>query len=593
MKHRPANSPKPNGRPAVAKPKELSWLATLPDGFWFGLLLVCATVAAYWPVFANGFIWDDDGFVTQNPTLRDLDGLRQIWFNPAATLQYYPLVHTSFWLEYHLWRLQPVGFHVVNVLLHALAALLLWRVLLRLKLPGAWFMAAVFALHPVQTESVAWVTERKNVLSAVFYFSAALCYFRFAGIGVGADEVKRRDRYYFAALLLFLGALLSKTVVCSLPAALLLVLWWKKERLEWRDILPLGPFFAFGGIVGVTTPWLETHLVKAQGADWSLTFAERCLIAGRALWFYAGKLVWPSSLTFIYPRWDIHADVWWQWLFPAAGLLVVAVLWLARHKLGRGPLVAVLFFSGTLLPALGFINVYPMRFSFVADHFQYLASIGIIVLVVVIARRLLERLSVNGQQRTGLAALVLAALGVLTWQQSHIYQNLETLWIDTLAKNPACWMAHSNLGRLLAQKQEYALAETHYQAALVLKPEEEAIHYNYGNLLARTGRFAQAVTQYRQALQIAPEKAATHNNLGFALNQQHSTDDAIAEYEQAIFYDPGFADAYYNLGNALSAENKMDAAIRAYRHALQLEPDSERFRKRLLELAGFSTPATP
>jgi tetratricopeptide (TPR) repeat protein len=558
--------------------------AVFPKWFWPGLFIVLATLAAYWPVFSAGYIWDDDDYVTNNQTLRSLHGLWQIWSDPTATPQYYPLVHTTFWIEYHLWGLNPLGFHLINVLLHILGAILLWQVLTRLKLPVAWLAAAVFALHPVQVESVAWVTELKNVLSAVFYLSAALAYLRFSGLESEMEEDKQRWCFYLAALSLFAAALLCKTVACSLPAALLLVHWWKKERLRRLDVLPLLPFFLVGLCLGLVTAWVEKHHVGAQGAEWSLTFFERCLIAGRALCFYAANLIWPSGLTFVYPRWDINPQLWWQWLFPAGVIGILSGLWLARRRIGKGPLVAALFFAGTLAPALGFVNVYPMRFTFVADHYQYLACLGIIALALGLAARLLEVTQAGPQLKSVFAILLLLILAAVTRQQCYIYQSAETLWVDTLKKNPRCWMAHTNLGRLLAQQEKFGEAETQYLTALAIKPDEENVHHNYGNLLVRTGRLDDAVTQYHQALEIAPAKPETHNNLGFALNKQHRTDEAIAEYQQAIFYKPDFAEAYYNLGNALSLEHKMDAAVAAYQRALHLEPDSERFRKRLQAL---------
>jgi len=250
--------------------------------------------------------------------------------------------------------------------------------------------------------------------------------------------------------------------------------------------------------------------------------------------------------------------------------------------------VAVLFFCGTLLPALGFVNVYPMRFSFVADHFQYLASLGLIALAAGLAEYFFETVSWPGsrQLRLVLAGSLLCLLGVLTWCQCGSYRTPETLWRDTLARNPRSWMAHTNLGRLLAQRGEYAEAETHYLAALGCYPGEGSIHYNYANLLARTDRPEAAIEQYREALQIAPEKAQAHNNLGSVLNKLHRTDEAIAEYERAIFYDPAYADAYYNLGNALSAEHKMYGAVAAFQRAARLKPDSDVFRKRLQALTA-------
>src|ERR1700704_5564538 len=383
---------------------------TAKSAWILGALLVALIIMAYQQVWHAGFIWDDDAYVTRNPTLRDLHGLWRIWFDVTSTPQYYPLVHTSFWLEYHLWGLNPFGFHLTNVLLHAIGAVLLWRILVRLQLPGAWLAAAIFAVHPVEVESVAWITERKNVLSAVFYFAAALAYLRF--VSKRDDQNPNRASPYFISLVLFICALLSKTVACSLPAALLLVRWWRKGRLSWRDAFPLVPFFVIGASMGLLTAWLEQHHVLAEGAQWSYTFLERCLIAGRGICFYAAKFFWPHKLAFIYPRWNIDAHSIGQWIFPIAVIVIVVVLWCARRRLGRGTLVAFLIFIGTLFPALGFFNVYPFRYSFVADHFQYLASIGLIALAGVGLNRLPRFVGV----------ITILALAVLTWRQVGIYR---------------------------------------------------------------------------------------------------------------------------------------------------------------------------
>jgi Tfp pilus assembly protein PilF len=233
---------------------------------------------------------------------------------------------------------------------------------------------------------------------------------------------------------------------------------------------------------------------------------------------------------------------------------------------------------------LGFIPLYTFYFSYVADHYQYLACLGLIILGLGLAAKFFETSQADRRLQAGLAALLLLVFGALTWQQCHIYKNLETLWADTLKKNPRSWMAHTNLGRLLARQGEFDAAEAHYQTALAINPDDENIHYNYGNLLAKTGRLDEAVTQYHQALQLAPAKPETHNNLGTVLNKQHQTDAAMVEFEQAIFYKPDYAEAYYNLGNALAAEHKMDAAIAAYQRAVRLKPDSELFKKRLQAL---------
>ena len=356
------------------------------------LLIFLASMIAYLPAMGGGFIWDDNDYVTENPTLRDVAGLREIWLDPSATPQYYPLVHSSFWIEYQLWGLNPTGYHVVNVLIHILNALLLWRVLTRFSVPVAWFAALVFAIHPVHVESVAWITERKNVLSGFFYLSAVLCFLNFDDFTkLHVQEARRRYGWYVAAHVCFIAALFSKTVASTLPAALLVMIWWKRGKITLRNIVALLPMFAIGVFMGLFTVRLEKEQVGAQGIDWELSLIERLLIAGRAIWFYAGKLVWPFELIFTYPRWNIDHNQAWQYVFPAGVLAVLVGLWMTRNRIGRGPLAAVCFFCGTLFPALGFFDVYPMIFSFVADHFQYMASIGVIVLVVATANELMLR----------------------------------------------------------------------------------------------------------------------------------------------------------------------------------------------------------
>jgi Flp pilus assembly protein TadD len=531
---------------------------------WQASLIILLVVLAYLPALHNGFIWDDDSYVTENPTLHDLDGLRRIWFEVGAVPQYYPVVHTTFWLEYHLWGLNPFGYHLINVLLHAAVAILLWRVLRCLQIRGAWLAAIIFALHPIEAESVSWITERKNVLSAVFYFTAALAYFRFVAWAGTEGQSRHRWYWYLGALALFLAALLSKTVTCSLPAALLLTCWWKKGRVQWGDTLPLLPFFVLGAGLGLLTAGMEKYHVGAQGADWSFTFADRCLIAGRALWFYAGKLVWPTQLTFIYPRWEIDPAVWWQWLFPLAAIGVVGGLWLARRPMGKGPLVAVLFFAGTLGPALGFINVYPMRYSFVADHFQYLAGIGLITLCAAGLARL---------PRVFPAALVVL-LGALTWQQTGIYRNLEILWRDTLAKNPDCWLANNNLGIYLYHEGRLAEAIEHYHKAIQTNPDRCDAYYELGVALAAEGRLDEAIENYRKAIQLNPDYAYAFNNLGNALAAKGQLDGAIRSYRRAVQIMPTFSTALNNLGVALAAQGEFEEAIQSYHRAIQIAPEN-------------------
>ena len=530
---------------------------------WPALLLVGLTAGAYLPAMAGGFVWDDDDYVLDNPTLRSFQGLEQIWLQPGTTRQYYPLVHTTYWLEYRLWGLDPTGYHVVNVLLHALSAVLVWRLLRLLQVPGAWAAAALFALHPVHVESVAWITERKNTLSGLFYLGAAWAYLR--------CEAVRNPRWYWAALLLFAAALLSKTVTSTLPAALLLVLWWQGRPLDRARLVGLAPFFVLGVSMGLVTMWMEEHSVGAWGPAWDLSPVERCLIAGRALWFYAAKLLLPLQLTFIYPRWEIDATAVWQYLYPAGFLGVAGLLWALRAHLGRGPLTGLLFFAGTLAPALGFFNTYPMLYSFVADHFQYLASLGPIVLAAVGGSRLL---ALVGRPAVGpvALALVLAVCSLLTWRQGRIYANLETLWRDTLAKNSDAWIAHNNLAGILEEDGQLDQAIRHYRRALLLQPGSAQIHLNLADAHQARGEFEAAVRHYRQTLKAAPDQVEAHLNLGNLLLGQKAVEEAIGHYRQALKAAPDLALAHSNLGAALAARGQDGQAIDHYRRALELKP---------------------
>lgn len=506
-----------------------------------GLLLFVGTIVAYLPTIQGGFIWDDDAYVQKNTVLLTGAGLRDIWLKPSATPQYYPLVYTSYWIEYHLWAQNSAGYHATNIVLHALGSLLLWRLLAHLELPGAAWVAALFAVHPVHVESVAWITERKNVLSGAFYFAAFWAYLRFAlPLRRRPPLLWRTVCLYSLSLALFACALLSKTVTCSLPAAVLLVLWWKRGRLAWRDLGLLSPFLAMGAVMGLVTAHLEVVHVGASGSEWSLTILERTLLAGRILWFYIAKLVWPAELMFFYPKWTIDTSAAWQYLFSIAFAGGVAGLWWFRRSIGRGPLVSVLFFAGTLFPALGFFNVYPMRYSYVADHFQYLASAGVIALAVAAVLSLACRFGRGG--RIGVSVLglgALALLGSVTWRQGEKYTDVEVLWRDTIQKNPDAWMARNNLG----------------------------------NILVKLGRPEEAIRQYEQALRVKPDEASIYHNCAGALLLLNRFEEAI-EYEQvSVRLNPRYVEAQCTLAIALGLRNDVRGAMEHYRIALRLVPE--------------------
>ena len=553
--------------------------------------LIAITVLAYLPaILSGGFVWDDLGNVRDNILLHSTNGLGSIWTKgpkSGGTMQYYPLTYSVFWVQYHLWQLRPLGYHLVNVLLHALNAVLVWRLLLRLRVPGALLAAAIFALHPVHVESVAWITELKNLQSGLLYMLALLYYLFF--LGLPGFELKTpaqvrlgRWPFYFAALLLFLAALASKTVALTLPAAILLITWWKTGRVSMRDFLLVLPMLALGAGAGLVTARVEMHQVGAEGYQWAWTPLERCLLAGRALWFYSGKLAWPSRLAFVYGRWEVNQGIWWQYLYPLGAVVTIAFLWIMRKRMGRGPVAGALYFIGTLVPALGFVNVYFMRYSIVADHFQYQASVGLIALFAAAADRTLRKLG-PGLQRTALpaAGMMLLTLGGLTWRQGGVYKNDEQVWIDTIAKNPACWMAHSNLGLILEGQGRMAEAAAHCQEALRLQPDSASAHNSWGSALAKQGKAAEAVAQYREALRLQPDYAEAHFNLGTVLDREGRLGEAVAQYREALRLKPDAADVHNNLGVALAKQGELQAAQHEWQEALSINSGYEPARRNL------------
>jgi tetratricopeptide (TPR) repeat protein len=516
--------------------------------------LIAVTAVAYLPAINGDFVWDDDDHVLNNQTLRSAEGLRYIWLDPSATPQYYPLVHTSFWVEYQLWGLATTGYHITNIGLHVVGAVLLWRILLFLSVPGAWLIATIFAINPVQVESVAWITERKNVLSGVFYLSAMLAYLHFALEPKLAG--RRRTLLYAAACFLFLFALLSKTVTATLPAALLVLIGWKRGRLRMRDVWPLLPLFAVGVGMGLVTAWIEKYGVGAQGMDWHLSPLDRFLVAGHAIWFYAAKLIWPASLTFIYPRWHLDATDAIQLAYPITAAATLVALWLLRHKIGSGPLVAGLLFVGTLVPALGFFDVFPMRYSFVADHFQYLASIAFIALSVAAGTQLIRKWAPvkNGHVGHIIAIVVIVVLATLTWRQCHVFANQETLWSDTVAKDPTSWMGHTVLGALFGQRGDQVNAERHYREAVRLNPDFGTARLDLGALLANEGRFDEAIPQMREDVRLEPNSLQAYISLGRALLLNGQLQEATYWLRLAMTSWPNDPQARVLLEKALEAQ---------------------------------------
>ncbi len=575
---------------------------------------LCLLVAvSYFPALAAGFVWDDEILIRAMP-IHTWSGLAQIWFTPSALRQYeghyWPLLYTTFWLEHKLWGLTPLGYHLVNLLLHTGAVLLLWRLLRQLGVPGAWFAAAVFAVHPLHVESVAWVIGRKDILVTLFYLSSVLAYVRFAEMPRGG----RRGGQYLLAMALFVLGLLSKSVTITLPVALLLWHWWRHGRVTLADFSRTLPFFLVG--LGITLADYSYYANNEQ-ISFAYTLLERGLIAARALVFYAGKLLWPAGLIGVYPHWEPGIGDLLAWGCAVGGAAVVAVLWHRRRQLGRGPLAGLLFFAVALSPVLGFVDFGYMQFSFVADRYQYLAGIGLIAVMVAAAGRACQwGLGMLPAPRTrparlaigAVGAAILAVAGLLTWNHAGLYRDNGTFFTHVIAHNPQARGAHHNLANHLLAEGRHEEAHAAYQTALELRPDNPELLVGIGTLLSKQGHYEEALARYREALrlnpkhQIAmrniaevlmnqgrhaeglavaqkviaryPDNASAHQLAGYGLFHLNRKAEALRYYDRALALDPNLKGAHNNLAIHLEAEGHDREALAAFQAALERQPDS-------------------
>ena len=589
-------------------------LAALALGLLAG---VCYLPAMLW----GGLIWDDPIWY-QSQAVLEWSGLSTIWTWPSLIeheKHYWPLVYSTFWLEHKIWGLAPAGYHIVNVLLHLLNSLLVWRLLLRLAVPGAWVVAAVFAVHPTHVESVAWIIERKDVLSGLFYLAAVLVWLRFL-------EQPRPWRYGLA-LLLFVAGLLSKSIVVTLPAALLIVQWWKDGRITVRDLQRVAPFFLTALLI--TAVDLYSYGLGRSNLDYWLP--ERMLIASRALWFYAGKLAWPTDLSVIYPLWNISLGDPWAWLYLAATVVLAAVLWFTRHRIGRGPLAGALFFAVTLSPVLGFVNHNYMKYSLVADRFQYLACVGVMAIVIGGAVHGASRLSSGLKMgATGLLMVLLALLGTTTWRQAGIYRDNLTFLSHIVSLNPEARSAHRNLTRALTEAgrleealaaariavekrpgeaRSYSLlgnallnlkrldeAEETFSRALKIDPSRKS-ELEYLSLLGRMSwewdRLQAAEKYLRRALELDPRHREALKHLAASCFKQKRYQEALDLYRTLLEVNPDDATTHFNIGASLFYLGQSEAALRNFKRALSLDPTLEQARTGFEELRSVLRQSGP
>jgi len=579
----------------------------------WGFLLIALVCIAYARVFDAGFIWDDESHLTRNPCIVGPLGLKEVWTSARAV--YYPLVLTTFWTLHKVAGLAPWPYHFLNVLLHAGSALLLWKVLRQLNVRGAWLGAALWALHPVMVQSVAWVTELKNTQSGFFYLFSIFCFLKWeeqpqitpiTPMRVTEDPKASRRQFrnrsslmFTLALVFFVLATLSKPSVVMLPVVIALCIWWRTGRIYWRDVAALAPLVLVSALASIWTILEQKLHAGAIGAEWAQTWPERLIIAGRAIWFYLAKLIWPHPLIFIYPRWKIDSSQLIACLPLLAALAGLLALWLNRARWSRAVFFAAAYYVVSLFPVLGFFSVYFFRYSFVSDHFQYLASMGPLALAGagivtgcsrLAALRRLSALSSTSRHATsrgsgvagsavattplvGICGVVLFLLVALTWRQTAVYNNLVTLYTATLKRNPGCWMAHYNLGIALSEQDDTDGAIGHYRQALDLRPSYAEAHYNLGRLLVQEGQLEEAITHYKKALEINPADAEAHNNLGATLFASGHVDEAIVHYQKALAIRPDYADASCNLASSLLSEGDLDGAIAYYSACLAVSPN--------------------
>jgi tetratricopeptide (TPR) repeat protein len=581
-------------------------------------IIVLVTLLAYKNAYTASFIWDDDYYVYNNTQLRTWDGLQQIWFGifPSPALyklpQYYPMTFTSFWLEYRLWGRTAMGYHVDNLLLHVANALLIWLLLRKLSVPGSWLAALIFALHPINVESVAWIAERKNVLSMMFFLSSLYVYLRYCGIILGSERTLTAaalggeteapapqvslfslpndpQRLYILALVLFLCALFSKTITNSLPAVVLVIIWWKRGRIRASDVFPLLPLFVLGIGFGALTAHIERWRVgvalRPEAWDYANTLlgeiGARCIIAGHAIWFYVTKLLWPHPLVFNYVQsksWNIDPSEPAGYIYPISVLLIVIALISLRKQIGRAPIAAVLIFLGTLFPAMGFVDVWPMQYSFVADHFVYLSSIALIALVAGLLARYLTL-----ELLAGFTTLLVLVFFTMSWMHAQIFTNTETLWRDTLVRtNNRSWLAANQYGLLLLNSGEVASAEPFFNLVTRLKPNHPESRFNLARIAEIRGWFVEQ--EMHSTTAPSTQMAST---TGPATRPARSANDfyeqALDFYRQAISLQKGYNDARYNMARRLMAMGRRDEALEQLNRIIQDEP---RYQRARLDLAN-------
>lgn len=614
----PADSPPPTSDtlrvtlPSQATPQE-RWL-------WRGLLAVLVLLA-YVPSFSTEFIWDDNRHAGMT-SLRNFDGLVAIWtkvgLEAGGTPQYYPLTHTTFWLEYQVFGRSPLAYRIVNCLIHAAGAVVLWELLRRLRVPGAFLGAALFALHPLMAESVAWTSERKNTLSLLLALTSLTVYLKFAGVRPD-DEPEPAEgtppdyNLLILAGLAFLGAMLAKTMAASVPVILLLMLWWKR-KLDTRHLAYIAPMFVIAFGLGLLTAYIEhRHVIRPgeenvaksftdwvgmklsgrldAGEEFALPFISRLQLAGVVPWFYLSKLVFPLDLMFFYPRWDVANWGALPWLGLLATLGVgVGLSYLAIARGIRWPVALWAGYLVALFPAMGFFDVYPFRYSYVADHFSHHAVwmlLGAAGAGLTLLWTRLAGTDVKPQVTLAASAVLCLVLGARTYVHAGHFIDNYALFTHTLSRNPSSWAAAHNLALEYVKMTEKARAA---ERQLVTRLGQ-ARRDNATGVIAELEREIAAANEEASGflnearrllmltLELRPNHEWAYHSLGTVAFLQGRNDEALEFFRESvrrrenpnIARDGGFPGTHMLIGDILAARQDFAGAVNEYRAAIALE----------------------
>ncbi len=571
--------------------------------------IIVAVAMVYLPVLRGDFVWDDFLLITGNPLLQNFSGLQEIW-SGGRTADYFPLTNTIFWIEHHLFGANATGYHAVNILLQIANALLVWRLLTRLNIPGAWLAGLIFGIPPVHVASVAWISELKNLLAMFFALLSVLCF-----LELDDQRLRNSVTAYAASLVFFALALLSKTQVVFLPFVLLLCAWWRNKKSAEtktnhdlrRDVIRSWPFFALAIVLGLVTMWFQNRGIGEEEIVIG-SLPRRFVNAAMAIWWYAGHLFAPVRLMAIYPNWRFDSPRVLDWLPLIALIGILTGLWHWRDRGTRGALFAVACFVVALLPSLGLVQMaYVRSGTLVANHLQYFADVPLLALFCAgVAYAWNHRQRMTKIATATIVTLLVGAMGTYAFARVQVYRNEETLWQDNLSKNPDAWQAHIMMAQRRFKQERYAEAAYHAGRAAELKPELADIHNELGLAYCRLERFEEGIAEYRAALQLKEAKPSTARNAGvakirtnlanaLAITANHLSesasrvpeeamrryDEAVRQYEEALELDPHQPAIHRNLGMLLAQLGRYDEAIAHLRATLQMVPNEPLARETL------------